>query len=280
MLLFSRAGYVLLMMCAISSLAATASDEVKLRAQVNRGRLLYLQHCVICHQSSGQGSPGTFPPLAKSDYLATNTEGSILALVQGLSGRITVNGTNYDGAMPPVLLDDAKVADVLTYARNAFGNAGEAITPEDVREVRGKSKFPTYDKLVKAHAYPALPKPPEGTRLRELVKLPDHGTRITTDDKALYVLTGGGDVWRVEAPSGKTNLFLRGKDYIDRKCGEPSAMGLCFDREGRRLYISCNQRHERGVLVTNEVTIFRTSGFPEGRPSSVAALRRVDVRRL
>jgi glucose/arabinose dehydrogenase len=49
-------------------------------------------------------------------------------------------------------------------------------------------------------------------------------------------------------------------------------MGLCFDRDRRRLYISCNQRHERGVLVTNEVTIFRTSGFPEGRaPSSPKA---------
>src|SRR5829696_168478 len=141
-MLFSRSHCVLLMACAIALSGAAASDEVKLRAQVNRGKLLYLQHCVICHQSSGQGSPGTFPPLAKSDYLTTNTEGSILALVQGLSGGITVNGTNYDGVMPPVLLDDAKVADVLTYARNAFGNAGEAITPEDVREVRGKSKFP------------------------------------------------------------------------------------------------------------------------------------------
>jgi glucose/arabinose dehydrogenase/mono/diheme cytochrome c family protein len=265
MLFFRCAGYVILIMCAILSHAAP-SDEVKLRAQVNRGKLLYLQHCVICHQSSGQGSPGTFPPLAKSDYLATNTEGSIFALVQGLSGRITVNGTNYDGVMPPVLLDDTKVADVLTYARNAFGNAGQAITPEEVRAVRGKSKFPTYDKLVKAHAYPALPKPAEGMRLRELVKLPDHGTRITTDDKALYVLTGGGDVWRVEVPSGKTNLFVRGKDYIDRKRGEPSAMGLCFDRDRRRLYISCNQRYERGVLVTNEVTIFRTTASNEKSP--------------
>jgi mono/diheme cytochrome c family protein len=241
---------------ASAACAFAPDNDATLRAQNNRGKLLYLQHCVICHQSAGQGTPGTFPPLANSDYLK-NTEASILALVQGLSGKITVNGTNYDGVMPPVLLDDAKVADVLTYARNNFGNSTGAITTQQVAAVRSTSRFSTYEKLVKAHAYPPLPKPPEGTRLRELVKLPDHGTRLAHDGKSLYILTGEGDVWRVEVPSGRTNQVLRGKDYIDRTRGGPSAMGLCFDRE-RRLYISCNQRDERGVLVTNEVTIFRT----------------------
>ena len=250
--------------CRIASLvfasaacAFAADNDATLRAQNKRGKLLYLQHCVICHQSAGQGTPGTFPPLANSDYLK-NTDASILALVQGLSGKITVNGTNYDGVMPPVLLDDAKVAEVLTYVRNGFGNSAGPITTEQVASVRAKSRFPTYEKLVKAHAYPPLPKPPEGTRLRELVKLSDHGTRLAHDGKSLYMLTGEGDVWRVDVPSGRTNQVLRGKDYIDRKRGGPSAMGLCFDRE-RRLYISCNQRDERGVLVTNEVTIFRTA---------------------
>ena len=237
--------------------AATAPGDGVLRAQMNRGKLLYLQHCVMCHQSSGQGTPGTFPPLARADYL-TNTQRSVLAIVQGLSGKITVNGANYDGVMPPVLLDDAKVADVLAYVCNSFGNALGSVAVEDVAAVRAKSRFPTYEKLVKAHAYPPLPKPPEGARVRELVKLPDHGTRMATDGKSLYVLTGGGDVWRIDVSGGRTNLALRGRDYIDRKRGGPSAMGLCFDGE-RRLYVSCNQRNERGVLVTNEVTLFRTA---------------------
>jgi glucose/arabinose dehydrogenase/mono/diheme cytochrome c family protein len=246
-------------------LLAAGLSAAELSSQINRGKLLYLQNCVICHQSSGQGSPGAFPPLAGSDFLVKNQEASILAVVQGLTGRINVNGTNYDGVMPPILLDDAKVADVLTFTRNAFGNAAGAITPEEVRRVRAKSRFPTYEMLVKAHAYPALPKTPAGTRLRELVKLPDHGTRLTTDNKALYVLTAGGDVWRVDVPSGKTNQILRGRDYLDRKRGNPSATGLCFDAKGR-LYISCNQRNERGVLVTNEVTIFRTTEASKPQP--------------
>lgn len=245
------------LLLALVTSAPAADDDAPLRAQNNRGKLLYLQHCVICHQSSGQGTPGTFPPLANSDYVL-NAEASILALVQGLSGKIVVKGTNYDGVMPPVLLDDAKVADVLTYVRNNFGNSAGPITTQQVATVRSKSRFATYEKLVKAHAYPPLPQPPDGTRLRELVKLPDHGTRLAHDGKSLYALTGEGDVWRVEVPGGRTNQVLRGRDYIDRKRGGPSAMGLCFDGE-RRLYVSCNQRNERGVLVTNEVTIFRTA---------------------
>ena len=245
------------LMLAMTMSVLAAEEDAALRAQNNRGKLLYLQHCVICHQSSGQGTPGTFPPLANSDYIV-KADASILALVQGLSGKIAVNGTSYDGVMPPVLLDDGKVADVLTFVRNNFGNSAGIITTQQVATVRSGSRFPTYEKLVKAHAYPPLPKPPEGTRVRELVKLPDHGTRLAHDGKSLYALTGEGDVWRVEVPSGRTNLVLRGKDYIDRTRGGPSALGLCFDRE-RRLYVTCNQRNESGVLVTNEVTIFRTA---------------------
>src|SRR6186713_2656048 len=101
------------LMLAMAMSVLAAEEDAALRAQNNRGKLLYLQHCVICHQSSGQGTPGTFPPLANSDYIV-NADASILALVQGLSGKIAVNGTDYDGVMPPVLLDDGKVADVLT----------------------------------------------------------------------------------------------------------------------------------------------------------------------
>ena len=34
-----------------------------------RVRRLYKTYCMGCHQAEGQGMPGTFPPLAKSDYL-------------------------------------------------------------------------------------------------------------------------------------------------------------------------------------------------------------------
>jgi hypothetical protein len=57
---------------------------------------------------------------------------SIQIVPQGLSGPIAVNGAKYDGVMPPVLLTDEQVANVLTYVPNSWGNQGEAVLPEEV----------------------------------------------------------------------------------------------------------------------------------------------------
>lgn len=236
--------------------------------QISRGKLVFLQHCVICHQSTGQGSPGVFPPLAQSDFLLKEKRRSILAVVQGLSEPITVNGQRYHGAMPPVVLDDQKVADVLTYARNSFGNSGDAITADEVRDARAKSRFPTYELLVKAAAYPPLPNAPADFTLREVVRLTDHGTRLAWDavGRGLYVLGNQGEVWRVETATGKTTSILRGEDYIDRKLGDPSTVGFTFDHQ-RRLYIVVDQRTDKGPLVTNNVTVFRTTKTEKGEPA-------------
>src|SRR5688572_10297925 len=88
--------------------SVSAASNLITSSQLNRGKLLYLQHCVICHQASGQGAAGTFPPLAKSDYLMADKDRSIRAIVERLSGPITVNGKKYDGAMAPIVIDDAK----------------------------------------------------------------------------------------------------------------------------------------------------------------------------
>ena len=68
------------------------------------GASLYGQYCAMCHQAGGQGIPKIFPPLAKSDFLKSNRTKSIQAPCEGLSGKITVNGQNYDGGMPMVVL--------------------------------------------------------------------------------------------------------------------------------------------------------------------------------
>ncbi len=251
-----------------SSGAAQAGTDSEKTRQISRGKLVYLQHCVICHQSTGHGSPGTFPPLANSDFLLKEKRRSILAVVQGLSEPITVNGQRYHGAMPPMVLDDQKAADVLTFARNSFGNIAETVTPEEVREVRAKSRFPTYGVLVKAAAYPSLPKAPAGFTLREVVRLTDHGHRLAMarDGRSLYVLGGRGEVWRVEISTGKMTPILRSEDYIDAGLGDPGTVGFTFDSQ-RRLYVVVDQRADKGPLVTNNVTIFRTTKTVNGEPA-------------
>jgi glucose/arabinose dehydrogenase/mono/diheme cytochrome c family protein len=248
--------------------AESPGPNVSAPAQIARGKLLYFQHCVICHQSSGLGSPGVFPPLAESDFLLANKKRSILALVQGLDGSIQVNGKSYDGAMPPATLDDAKVADVLTYVRSSFGNHGEAVTAAEVKEVRSNSRFPTYALLVQANAFAPLPRPPTGFALREVVRLTEPVTRLASDGmgKVLYLLGQRGDVWHLETATGKMKQVLRHDEYIDRERGDASTVGLALDGQ-KRLYIVVDQRNERGVLVTNEVTVYRTTATREGDPA-------------
>ena len=96
-----------------------------------------MQTCFVCHQTEGQGIPAQIPPLAKSDYLMSDKERSIRAVLQGMSGEIEVNGKKYNGTMIPMNnLSDHEVANVLTYVRNSFGNSGDAINPDDVKRIR------------------------------------------------------------------------------------------------------------------------------------------------
>lgn len=105
--------------------------------QVERGRQVYMQTCFVCHQTEGQGIPGQIPPLAKSDYLASDKSRSVRTVLQGLSGEIKVNDNTYNGIMiPHNFLSDDQIANVLTYVRNSFGNSGEAVTPAEVQRIR------------------------------------------------------------------------------------------------------------------------------------------------
>jgi nitrite reductase (NO-forming) len=100
------------------------------------GARVYSRNCLACHQESGQGIPGAFPPLAGADYLLSDPERAISVLLDGLSGEITVNGQTYDGVMPAVQLSDEEVANVLTYTLNTWGNDGGEVSPQQVASHR------------------------------------------------------------------------------------------------------------------------------------------------
>jgi mono/diheme cytochrome c family protein len=61
----------------------------------------------------------------------------IHTVLNGLSGKIKVNGATYDGGMPPWkgTLTNAQIAAVLTYVRNSWGNKASAITEKQVAAV-------------------------------------------------------------------------------------------------------------------------------------------------
>ena len=101
-----------------------------------KGKGVYDKVCVACHQPTGQGIPGAFPPLAKSDYLNKDVNRAIKGVVKGLSGPITVNGKKFSGAMPAQALSDQQIADALTYVYASWGNNKTVVTPAMVKAQR------------------------------------------------------------------------------------------------------------------------------------------------
>ena len=124
--------------------------------QLARGKALYEKYCTACHQATGAGLPGAFPPLAKSDYFAKDKKKAIAAVIHGLSGEITVNGQKYNSVMPNLAyLKDEEVADVISYVLNSWGNKAGHVSAKDVAAVRtGK-----VDKKTAAASHPKASDP-------------------------------------------------------------------------------------------------------------------------
>lgn len=101
--------------------------------------------CAACHQATGLGMPGAYPPLAGSEWLDNNPEVPIRIVLHGLQGPITVKGTSFNNAMTPFgdQLSDAEIAAVISYERSSFGNHASAITAEQVKAVREATKSQT-----------------------------------------------------------------------------------------------------------------------------------------
>ena len=101
--------------------------------------------CITCHQATGQGMPGVYPPLAGSEWVNGSPERVIRIVLYGLKGEIHVEGHDFSAAAMPVFgqepgsaynWSDDKIAAVLTYVRQAFGNKSGPITTEQVDAVK------------------------------------------------------------------------------------------------------------------------------------------------
>jgi nitrite reductase (NO-forming)/hydroxylamine reductase len=118
---------------------ATVNERMPLSG-MQAGEAVFLANCAACHQPTGVGLPGAFPPLAGSDYLLENPARALTGLLQGLTGPITVNGIQYNSVMPPQgHLSDQDLANVMTYILNSWGNKGGEISPEQVTAARASA---------------------------------------------------------------------------------------------------------------------------------------------
>ncbi|MEQ8789604.1 MAG: c-type cytochrome [Pirellulaceae bacterium] len=104
------------------------------------GEAVYNVTCFACHKADGRGQAGQSPPLVESEWVNGPPEHLVRIVLHGLHGPVKVNGDEWNLKMPGLgdspVLNDERLAGVLTYVRRAWGNYGTAVDPELVAEIR------------------------------------------------------------------------------------------------------------------------------------------------
>jgi mono/diheme cytochrome c family protein len=105
------------------------------------GKRVFTANCIACHQTTGLGVPGVYPPLAGSEWAQGPEERVIRIVLHGLSGPINVTGKDFNNVMTPfgTILKDDQIANVLTYVRQEWGNNAPAVTAEAVAKIRAET---------------------------------------------------------------------------------------------------------------------------------------------
>jgi nitrite reductase (NO-forming)/hydroxylamine reductase len=180
---------------AVHTAEVAAANAPTMEERMAQGEQLYMAQCRACHQADGAGLPGAFPPLAESDYFADDPIKAVSAIIDGLSGEITVNGMDYNSVMPNLsTLSDGEVAAIVTFILNSFGNSGGEVSAAEVAAVRGGEMVtgpsdhpvPAEEEL----AYRGAPSP------------------ITADDARQFIDSEGPGMTQVEFDTA-TNLYFQ-----------------------------------------------------------------------
>lgn len=101
------------------------------------GHALYMQHCLPCHQSDGNGVPGMFPSLHNTKWVNGDASTMIGIVLNGMDEEIEVNGEYFNTAMAPLpQLTNEEIADILTYVRKKYGTKASEVTAAEVKSVR------------------------------------------------------------------------------------------------------------------------------------------------
>jgi mono/diheme cytochrome c family protein len=117
-----------------------AETDPRMRA----GHAIYEDNCAPCHNDAGTGAAGLFPRLAASPAVQSDDTTTLIRTVLFGSHAVATPDAPTGPAMPSFgwRLGDAQVAAVITYIRNAWGNAAAAVSPGQSRMVRRAHNVP------------------------------------------------------------------------------------------------------------------------------------------
>jgi mono/diheme cytochrome c family protein len=104
-----------------------------------RGKKIFSANCATCHQMTGLGVPGQYPPLAGSEFVNGGTRRLGMIVLKGLVGPVKVKGQQFGTAQMQAWetnFTDQKIADILTFIRQEWGNTGGPVAAEGVGALR------------------------------------------------------------------------------------------------------------------------------------------------
>ena len=117
----------------VAALAAAPAGAVD-------GAQLFTGKCAGCHQATGQGVAGVFPPLVASEWVTGSDTRLVQILLHGIQGELEVNGATYNGLMPAwKSLTDEEIAAIASYVRVTWGNMAGPVSPELVATERART---------------------------------------------------------------------------------------------------------------------------------------------
>lgn len=105
---------------------------------LSRGERLYLDNCAACHFVKGEGAPGVFPKLDGASVINAENPGALLHII--LAGAETPSTARAPSVLPmpgfAYRMDDAEVAALATFVRQAWSNQARAVSDTQVRDIR------------------------------------------------------------------------------------------------------------------------------------------------
>ena len=108
------------------------------RGALERGQGIFTDQCAACHMDDGAGIPQVFPPLMGSSAIQAREAATVIRVV--LEGaRVPARaGQHAYLAMPGFgrKLNDAEIAAVINYIRNAWGNRASTVDADAVAKSR------------------------------------------------------------------------------------------------------------------------------------------------
>lgn len=131
--------------------SAVAAAAIPASIYTTRGGLGYLQFCVDCHRTNGNGVPNVFPPLAGNGTLQSEDASTLIHIMLTGSKSAQTMAHSRVWTMPGFArLNDDEIAEILNFTRASWGQASKEITARDVASMRksldvkvDQSKFET-----------------------------------------------------------------------------------------------------------------------------------------